>query len=122
MLERDGTPLSGCTVPDVVSQLVFRVLGPYKNRARSVLAWTGLPDQSPLLQREVAARYGVTPRAIGQRIQRVAAAGRRLPLTPAIQADLYRPDRATDDPEVRRRCALLLGFNAAEHSTHRTES
>lgn len=58
---------------------VFRVLGPYKNRARSVLAWTGLPDQSPLLQREVAARYGVTPRAIGQRIQRVAAAGLAAP-------------------------------------------
>lgn len=115
--ERDGIPLPGRTVPDVVSQLAFRVLGPYKNRARSILSWTGLPDQSPPLQREVAARYGVTPRAIGQRIQRVTAAGRRLPLTPAIQDDLYRPDR-TDDPEVRGRCALLLGFDGRHRSPH----
>ena len=47
---------------------------------------------------------------------------RRLPLTPAIQADPYRPDRATDDPEVRRRCALLLGFaGAPPNTTHKTE-
>lgn len=110
--ERDGIPLPGRTVPDVVSQLAFRVLGPYKNRARSVLDWVGLPDQSPLMQREVAARYDVTPRAIGQRIQRVAAAGGRLPLDPAIERELTRVALPGENQEIRRRCALLLGASA----------
>lgn len=100
-------------MPEVVSQLAYRVLGPYKNRARSVIDWAGLQDHPPRLQREVADDYQVTQRAIGQRIQRVAAAGRRLPLTADIIEDLLRPD-AADDPEVRRRCAILLGMRSPE--------
>lgn len=109
MDERDGIPLPGRTVPDLVSQLAFRVLGPYKNRARSVLDWAGLRDLPPTLQREVATRYGVTQRAIGQRVQRVAAAGAKLPLDPAIEQELTRALLPGENPEVRRRCALLLG-------------
>ena len=65
MSERDGIPLPGRTVPDVVSQLAFRVLGPYKNRARSVLDWAGLRDQQPRLRRDVSTSYGVTHKQLG---------------------------------------------------------
>ncbi len=114
MSERDGIPLPGRTVPDVVSQLAFHVLGPYKNRARSVLDWAGLRDQQPRLRRDVATSYGVTPQAIGQRIRRVAAAGARLPLHPTIEQDLLRAPLPGENPEVRRRCALLLGSHAGQ--------
>ena len=36
---RDGLPLPARTVPDAVSQLTWRVLGPLKGRSRSVLEW-----------------------------------------------------------------------------------
>src|SRR5664279_829370 len=78
---RDGVPLPGTTVPDVVSQLIWRVLGPLKGRAKSVLDWAGLGPAPPAILREIGARYGVSGPAVGQRIQRVAAAGSRLPLT-----------------------------------------
>ena len=116
MSERDGIPLPGRTVPDVVSQLAFRVLGPYKNRARSVLDWAGLRDQQPRLRRDVATSYGVTPQAIGQRIQRVAAAGAWLPLDPTIEQDLLRAPLPGENPEVRRRCAILLGSHAGQRA------
>ena len=75
---RTGTPVPGRTVSEVVSQLAWRVLGPYKDRARSVLDWAGLAGHPPGTQSEVARRYGVTSRAVGQRVQRVARAGAAL--------------------------------------------
>ena len=109
--ERDGTPVPGLTVPDVVGQLTWRVLGPLKGRAKSVLDWAGLRELPPGTQREVARRYFVTQRAVGQRVQRVAAEGARLPLSDALLKELSRPDRPGEDPTVRRRCAHLLGVS-----------
>ena len=59
-------PLPGATVPEVVSQLVWRVLGPLKGRAKSVLDWAGLGPAPPAPLREklepgtasVARRWG----------------------------------------------------------------
>jgi len=44
---RDGTPLPAITMPDTVSQLAWRVLGPDKRRARSVLNWADVDDHPP---------------------------------------------------------------------------
>src|SRR5664279_3161144 len=87
---RDGVPLPGTTVPDVVSQLIWRVLGPLKGRAKSVLDWAGLGPAPPAILREIGARYGVSGPAVGQRIHRVAAAGSRLPLTTALENEVSR--------------------------------
>lgn len=107
--DRTGTPAPGRTVPEVVSQLAWRVLGPYKDRARSVLDWAGLAGQPPGTLSEVARRYGVTSRAVGQRVQRVGRAGAALPLHPRVQRELTRPARNGDDDLTRQRCAQLLG-------------
>jgi len=108
--ERDGTPVPGLTVQDVVRQLTWRVLGPLKGRAKSVLDWAGLGEQPPATQQEVARRYFVTQRAVGQRVQRVAAQGARLPLSDVLLEALTRPDRPGENPTVRWRCAYLLGM------------
>ena len=102
-------PLPGRTVPDVVSQLCYRVLGPYKNRARSVLHWAGLTGEPPGLLRDTAARFGTTDRAIGQRVQRVEVAGRRLPLHPALELEVTRPSLPGENHLARKRSARLLG-------------
>ena len=108
-LRRDGTPVPGLTAPEVVGQLTWRVLGPLKGRAKSVLDWAGLRELPPGTQREVARRYFVTQRAVGQRVQRVAAEGARLQLSDALLEELSRPDLPGENPTVRRRCAYLLG-------------
>ena len=77
--DRTGTPAPGRTVPEVVSQLV------------------------------VAGRYGVTSRAVGQRVKRVGRAGAALPLYPRVRRELTRPARNGDDVPTRQRCAQLLG-------------
>lgn len=107
--ERDMAPVPGLTVPDVVGQLTWRVLGPLKGRAKSVLDWAGLREQPPGTQQEIARRYFVTQRAVGQRVHRVAAEGARLPLSDALLEELTRPDRPGENPTIRRRCAYLLG-------------
>lgn len=111
---RDGIPLPGLTVPDVVSQLIWRTLGPYKGRARSVLDWVGTDTAPPMSFVEIANRDGITPPAVRHRVLRVAAAGRRLPLTDSIRAELDRPTQPGENTETRRRSAWLLG-----QDTHR---
>ncbi len=112
---RDGVRLPGRTVPAVVTQLAFRVLGPYRNRAASVLYWAGLRGHPPGPIGGVAARYGVTPQLIGHRLQVVAAAGARVPLDAGLVRELTRATRPGEDREVRRRCALLLGHRVLTH-------
>ena len=104
---RDAAPLPGKTVPEVVSQLIWRVLGPLKGRAKSVLDWAGLGQAPPAVLREIGARYGVSGEAVGQRIQRVAAAGVRLPLTANLEHEV--PVRPGENHLLRTRWALLLG-------------
>jgi hypothetical protein len=95
-------------VPEVVSQLAYRVLGPYKNRARSVMEWTGV--FGPTVEtKDVASKYGVTAPAIGQRVQRVAAAEALLPLDPHLELEIIRPSRPDEDQRARERWARLLG-------------
>jgi len=106
---RDGVPLPGTTVPDVVSQLIWRVLGPLKGRAKSVLDWAGLGPAPPAILREIGARYGVSGPAVGQRIHRVAAAGSRLPLTTALENEVSRRSAPGENHVLRCRWALLLG-------------
>ena len=96
-------------MPDVVSQLCYRVLGPYKNRARSVLHWAGLAGEPPGLFRETAERFGTTDRAIGQRVQRVEAAGAGLPLEPGLEHEVTRPSLPGENDLARKRWARLLG-------------
>jgi hypothetical protein len=110
-LARDGLPLPGRTVPDVVSQLCYRVLGPYDHRARSVLYWAGLGGVPARSQAETAARFGVTGRTIGQRIQRVSSAGARLPLDAELEHEVTRPSRTDEDHQARTRWARLLGLS-----------
>jgi hypothetical protein len=54
------------------------------------LDWAGLRELPPGTQQEVARRYFVTPEAVGQRVQRVAAEGARLPLSDALLEELSR--------------------------------
>src|SRR5664279_5174897 len=106
---RDGVPLPGTTVPDVVSQLIWRALGPLKGRAKSVLDWAGLGPAPPALLREIGARYGVSGPAVGQRIQRVAAVGSRLPLSAALDNEVSRRSAPGENHVLRCRWAVLLG-------------
>ena len=110
---RDGLPLPGRTVPDVVSQLCYRVLGPYKNRARSVLHWAGLAGDPPGRLRETAVKFGTTDRAIGQRVRRVETTGARLPLDPALEIEVSRASLPGENDLARRRWARLLGREIA---------
>ncbi|HZM66597.1 MAG TPA: DUF433 domain-containing protein, partial [Nakamurella sp.] len=71
---RNGPPLPGLTVRELVSQLTWRVLVPLKGRAKSVLDWAGLRGEPPATIEAVARRYFVTPQAVKHRIRRVAAA------------------------------------------------
>lgn len=109
LVKRDGVPLPGRTVPQVVSQLCWRVEGPFKGRARSVVAWASLDGAPPVTKREIAEQFGVTPPAIGQRIERVAAAGSRLPLDPDLEAEVSRQSLPGEDHRARSRWAELLG-------------
>ena len=95
-------------MPNVVSQLCYRVLGPYKSRASSVLDWARLAGEPPGLLRETAERSGTTDRAIGQRIQRVEAAGAGLPLKPGLEHEVTRPSLSGKNDLARKRRARLL--------------
>ena len=117
VMVRDAVPLPGTTVPDVVSQLIWRVLGPLKGRAKSVLDWAGLGPAPPAILREIGARYGVSGPAVGQRIQRVAAAGSRLPLTTALENEVSRRSAPGENHVLRCRWALLLGRPRPEPHT-----
>jgi hypothetical protein len=90
-------PLPGRTIPDIVSQLTWRVLGPYNHRAHSVLAWAGLMPKVSRQPSGIAAFYGITDRTVGHRVNRVAAAGRLLPLDPYLELEIIRPSRAGED-------------------------
>jgi hypothetical protein len=107
--DRDGLPLPGRTVPDVVSQLCFRVLGPFDNRARSVLDWAGLGGGPPGSLAQTAGRFSVTDRAIAHRIRRVAAVGARLPLDADLEREVTRPSPPGGGQLARARWAQLLG-------------
>ena len=109
MVKRDGVPLPGRTVPQIVSQLCWRVEGPFKGRARSMVAWASLDGAPTVARREIAEQFGVTPPAIGQRIKRVAAAGSRLPLDPDLETEVSRPSLPGEDHRARSRWAELLG-------------
>ena len=69
----------------------------------------GLTGEPPGLLRDTAARFGTTDRAIGQRVQRVEAAGRRLPLDPGLEYEVTRPSLPGENHLVRKRSARLLG-------------
>ena len=109
VMVRDAVPLPGTTVPDVVSQLIWRIMGPLKGRAKSVLDWAGLGPAPPAILREIGARYGVSGPAVGQRIRRVAATGSRLPLTAALENEVSRRSAQGENHVLRCRWALLLG-------------
>jgi len=101
------------TVPDVTRQLTWRVLGPLKGRAKSVLDWAGLRGEPPKTfhENEAGRTYFVTGRTVAHRVQRVAAEGARLPLSQEFIAELSRPAAPGEDPVMQRRCAHLLGIN-----------
>ena len=108
-VERDGVALPGLTVADVTRQLTWRVLGPLKGRAKSVLDWAGLRGEPPKTFRDAGRAYFVTGRAVALRVRRVAAEGARLPLDRELIAELSRAAAPGEDPVVRDRCAHLLG-------------
>ena len=111
MTERDGTPVLGLTVPDVTRQLTWRILGPLKGRAKSVLDWAGLCGEPPKTFHDAGRTYFVTGRTVAYRVQRVAAEGARLPLSQELLAELPRPTAPDEDPIMRQRCAHLLGIH-----------
>ena len=111
LTERDCTPVPGLTVPDVARQLTWRVLGPLKGRAKSVLDWAGLRGEPPKTFHDAGRTYFVTGPAVARRVRRVAAQGARLPLSDELLAELTRPAAPGEDPVMRRRCAHLLGIN-----------
>ena len=107
---RNGTPLPGLTIDELVSQLTWRVLGPLKGRAKSVLDWAGLRGEPPAVIEDVARCYFVTPQAVRHRIGRVAVAGAELPLTDSILAELVGPPPPGVNPLTHRRCVHLLSI------------
>ena len=67
----------------------------------------GLTREPPGLLRDTAARFGTTDRAIGQRVQRVEAVGRRLPLDAGLEYEVTRPSLPGENHLLRKRSARL---------------
>ena len=74
-VQRDGIAVPGLTVADVTRQLTWRVLGPLKGRAKSVLDWAGLRGEPPKTFRDAGKAYFVTGGAVAHRVRRVATEG-----------------------------------------------
>jgi len=108
-VQRDGIAVPGLTVADVTRQLTWRVLGPLKGRAKSVLDWAGLRGEPPKTFRDAGKAYFVTGGAVAHRVRRVAAEGARLPLNRELIAELSLAAAPGEDPVIRDRCAHLLG-------------
>ena len=108
-VQRDGVAVPGFTVADVTRQLTWRVLGPLKGRAKSVLDWAGLRGEPPKTFRDAGKAYFVTGGAVAHRVRRVAAEGARLPLNRELIAELSLAAAPGEDPVIRDRCAHLLG-------------
>ncbi len=106
---RDGLPLPGLTLPVLMSQLAFRVLGPENGRARSVLDDLGLAGRPTAGAANTAARNKVTSRTMRNRINAVRAAGTRLPLAPALLLEAGRRPTTHSDALGQQRIASILG-------------
>lgn len=113
-MHRDGLPLPGLTLPVVLSQLTYRVLGPERGRAKSVLDYLGLLGPADRVE-VIAERHNVSRKSLRIRVVKVMAAGARLPLSSAILEEATRPlDLGIDDIKARRRQIEILGLPAVQ--------
>ena len=98
LTERDGTPVPGLTVPVVTRQLTWRVLGPLKGRAKSVLDWAGLRGEPPQTFHDAGITYFVT----GRTVRPPRPAGRRrwrpAPAQPGVHRRTVPPRRPRRGP------------------------
>ena len=73
---RNGAQLSGRTPEQVISQLVYRTLGPLRpDLIRAVLDYHGLVGQPAVTPHETAKRCGITVGMLTVRANKVRAAG-----------------------------------------------
>lgn len=100
-----GSNCAGRGVAALLSEL-----GRYHDRARPVLYWAGLGGAPLASLAETAAKFGVTGRAVGRRIQWVAWAGARLPLRAELEREVTWPSRNDGDHRAKTRSARLLGL------------
>ncbi len=110
---RNGVPLPGRTPQQVVSQLVYRVLGPLRpDRIRWVLDYHGLAGHPAAAPDETAQRCGVTVGMLRVHTGKVRAAGAALPLRPAVVAAAIRGSTPGEDHLGRVRIARTLRLPA----------
>ena len=110
---RNGVPLSGRTPEQVVSQLIYRVLGPLRlDRVRWVLDYHGLGGDPALSLEATAHRCGVTVGMLVVHTAKVRAAGANLPLDAIVITAAMRPSTPGDDHLSRVRIARTLDLPA----------
>lgn len=108
---RDGVPLPGRTPAEVVSQLTHRVFGPLRlHRVQVVLDYHGLAGNPAAGRTEIAARYGIAPATVKNRVAKVWEAGARLPVSPDIVDQSSRASLVGEDHLGRTRIADTLSL------------
>ncbi len=106
---RNGVPLPGRNPEQVVSQLVYRVLGPLRpERVAAVLDYHGLAGNTAASPEATAQRRNMTAGALRFLTDKVRAAGAALPLPSAVVAGALRDSATGDDHLGRVRIARTL--------------
>jgi len=109
-----GRPLPGRTPHQVVSQLIYRVLGPYPDDVRPVLDLHGMAGRPAALKKDTAARNNMPVLALRRLHEQVIGEARRVPLDPAITARAAARSGPFDDHQARRVIAETLGVQRPE--------
>lgn len=94
--QRTAPPLPALTADQAISQLIWRVLGPYPDRVHPMLAWSAGNEAPP--------GDDITAAHLQYLISRVQAIGRCTPLQPTVLAELQTPGTR----DVRRHRARRL--------------
>lgn len=95
--------------PAAVSQLIWRALGPFGKRARTVSEWAGLGGGQPATITVIAHRIGVSTNTVHNWIGIVKAAALELTLPDPLVHALTRPSTDPQEHTARLRQARLFG-------------
>lgn len=107
---RKGLPLPALVAGDLISQLVFRAVGPspyQQTRRRALLLWAGLEGPTATVL-EIARRLHVSDTTVSNWIRSAIAAGSAVPLTGDQFEQLTRPTLPGEDHIGRVRGARLF--------------
>lgn len=106
---QSGRPLPGRTPPQLVSQLIYRVLGPYPADVRPVLDLHGMCGRPAVSKKDTATRNDLPLRTLRHLHEQVLTQAHHTQLDPAITAAASTRSGMFDDHQGRRVIATTLG-------------